>query len=44
MRLSPGTLFSKAVLGLLNRETRTLGPMLPAQMRGAWRTAAGACS
>jgi ABC-2 type transport system permease protein len=34
-RLSPGTLFSEAVLGLLNPETRTLGPMLPAQMRGA---------
>ena len=35
MRLSPGTLFSEAVLGLLNPETRTLGPMLPARMRGA---------
>lgn len=35
MRLSPGTLFSEAVLGLLNPETRTLGPMLPSQMRGA---------
>jgi ABC-2 type transport system permease protein len=35
MRLSPGTLFSEAVLCLLNPETRTLGPMLPAQMRGA---------
>ncbi|MDP1748422.1 MAG: ABC transporter permease subunit, partial [Reyranella sp.] len=35
MRLSPGTLFSEAVLGLLSPETRTLGPMLPAQMRGA---------
>jgi ABC-2 type transport system permease protein len=34
-RLSPGTLFSEAVLGLLNPETRTLGPMLPSQMRGA---------
>jgi len=35
MRLSPGTLFSEAVLGLLSPETRTLGPMLPTQMRGA---------
>lgn len=35
MRLSPGTLFSEAVLALLSPETRTLGPMLPAQMRGA---------
>jgi hypothetical protein len=35
MRLSPGTLFTEAVLGLLNPETRTLGPMLPFQMRGA---------
>lgn len=35
MRLSPGTLFSEAVLGLLSPETRTLGPMLPSQMRGA---------
>ena len=35
MRLSPGTLFSEAVLGLLSPETRTLGPMLPMQMRGA---------
>jgi hypothetical protein len=35
MRLSPGTLFTEAVLGLLNPETRTLGPMLPMQMRGA---------
>ena len=34
-RLSPGTLFGEAVLGLLNPETRTLGPMLPSQMRGA---------
>jgi ABC-2 type transport system permease protein len=34
-RLSPGTLFSEAVLALLNPETRTLGPMLPSQMRGA---------
>jgi ABC-2 type transport system permease protein len=34
-RVSPGTLFSEAVLGLLNPETRTLGPMLPSQMRGA---------
>jgi ABC-2 type transport system permease protein len=34
-RLSPGTLFSEAVVGLLNPETRTLGFMLPAQMRGA---------
>ena len=34
-RLSPGTLFSEAVIGLLNPETRTLGPMLPFQMRGA---------
>jgi ABC-2 type transport system permease protein len=35
MRLSPGTLFSEAVLGLLTPETRSLGPMLPMQMRGA---------
>ncbi len=35
MRLSPGTLFSEAVVALLSPETRTLGPMLPAQMRGA---------
>jgi ABC-2 type transport system permease protein len=35
LRLSPGTLFTEAVLGLLNPETRTLGPMLPFQMRGA---------
>lgn len=35
MRLSPGALFSEAVLGLLSPETRTLGPMLPSQMRGA---------
>jgi ABC-2 type transport system permease protein len=34
-RLSPGTLFTEAVIGLLNPETRTLGPMLPSQMRGA---------
>ena len=34
-RLSPGTLFSEAVVGLLNPETRTLGFMLPMQMRGA---------
>jgi ABC-2 type transport system permease protein len=34
-RLSPGTLFSEAVIGLLNPETRSLGPMLPSQMRGA---------
>ena len=34
-RLSPGTLFSEALLGLLNPETRTLGFTLPAQMRGA---------
>jgi len=27
--------FSEAVLGLLSPETRTLGPMLPSQMRGA---------
>ncbi len=33
-RLSPGTLFSEAVLGLLNPETRTFASMLPAQMRG----------
>mgnify|MGYP001141694210 CR=1 FL=1 len=35
MRLSPGTLFSEAVLGLLSPETRSLGPLLPSQMRGA---------
>lgn len=34
-RLSPGTLFTEAVIGLLNPETRTLGPMLPSQLRGA---------
>ncbi|MBX9944268.1 MAG: ABC transporter permease [Reyranella sp.] len=34
LRLSPGTLFSEAVLGLLNPETRTFGSLLPAQMRG----------
>jgi ABC-2 type transport system permease protein len=34
-RLSPGTLFSEALVGLLNPETRTLGFMLPTQMRGA---------
>ena len=34
-RLSPNTLFGEAVIGLLNPETRTLGPMLPSQMRGA---------
>src|SRR5262249_34955365 len=34
-RLSPGTLFSEAVIGLLNPETRSLGPMLPSQLRGA---------
>jgi ABC-2 type transport system permease protein len=34
-RVSPGTLFSEALLGLLNPETRTLGFMLPQQMRGA---------
>ena len=34
-RVSPGTLFSEALLGLLNPETRTLGFTLPMQMRGA---------
>jgi ABC-2 type transport system permease protein len=34
-RLSPGTLFTEAVIGLLNPETRTLGLTLPSQMRGA---------
>jgi ABC-2 type transport system permease protein len=34
-RVSPGTLFSEALLGLLNPETRTLGFTLPTQMRGA---------
>ncbi len=33
--LWPGTRFTEAVLGLLNPGTRTLGPMLPFQMRGA---------
>ncbi len=33
-RFSPGTLFSEAVVGLLNPETRTFASMLPAQMRG----------
>lgn len=33
-RFSPATLFSEAVIGLLNPETRTFGSMLPAQMRG----------
>ncbi len=35
MRLSPGTLFSEAVLALLSPETRSLGFVLPMQMRGA---------
>jgi len=35
MRLSPGTLFTEAVLALLNPETRSLGFVLPMQMRGA---------
>lgn len=35
LRLSPGTLFTEAVVGLLNPETRTLGFVLPMQMRGA---------
>ena len=35
MRLSPGTLFTEAVLGLLNPETRTLGPIIQSQMYGA---------
>jgi ABC-2 type transport system permease protein len=34
-RLSPNTLFGEAVVGLLNPETRTLGPIIPSQMRGA---------
>lgn len=34
-RLSPNTLFGEAVIGLLNPETRTLGPILQNQMRGA---------
>jgi ABC-2 type transport system permease protein len=34
-RLSPNTLFREAVVGLLNPETRSLGFMLPMQMRGA---------
>ena len=34
-RISPNMLFTEAVIGLLNPETRTLGPMLPSQMRGA---------
>ena len=34
-RLSPNTLFGEAVIGLLNPETRTLGPIIPSQMRGA---------
>lgn len=34
-RLSPNTLFREAVIGLLNPETRSLGFMLPMQMRGA---------
>src|SRR6185369_5960686 len=38
-RLSPGTLFAEAVQGLLNPETRTLGPMMPAQMRGKFPVA-----
>jgi ABC-2 type transport system permease protein len=33
-RLSPNTLFREAVVGLLNPETRSLGFMLPMQMRG----------
>jgi ABC-2 type transport system permease protein len=35
MRLSPGTLFTEAVLALLSPETRSLGFVLPMQMRGA---------
>lgn len=34
-RFSPNTLFGEAVIGLLNPETRTLGPIIPSQMRGA---------
>ena len=34
-RLSPGYLFTEAVEGLLNPETRTFATVLPAQMRGA---------
>ncbi len=34
-RLSPNTLFGESVIGLLNPETRTLGPILQNQMRGA---------
>jgi ABC-2 type transport system permease protein len=34
-RLSPNTLFGEAVIGLLNPETRTLGPIIQSQMRGA---------
>jgi hypothetical protein len=34
-RLSPNTLFGEAVVGLLNPETRALGPIIPSQMRGA---------
>jgi ABC-2 type transport system permease protein len=34
-RLSPNILFREAVIGLLNPETRSLGFMLPVQMRGA---------
>src|SRR5882672_9669529 len=34
-RLSPNTLFGEAVIGLLNPETRTLGPIMQRQMRGA---------
>ena len=34
-RVSPGTLFSEALLGLLNPEVRTLSFTLPTQMPGA---------
>ncbi|HEV7545459.1 MAG TPA: ABC transporter permease subunit, partial [Reyranella sp.] len=34
-RLSPNTLFGEAVIGLLNPETRTLGPIIQSQMYGA---------
>ncbi|CAN5921937.1 ABC transporter permease [soil metagenome] len=35
LRVSPGVLFTEAVVGLLNPETRSMAQLLPVQMRGA---------
>lgn len=35
LRVSPGVLFTEAVVGLLNPETRSMAQLLPIQMRGA---------